>query len=246
MEAKLVVVSGAARPSEFKLKLPTIIGRSRTVDLPVGHPLVSRQHCELFAEEEVLKIRDLGSLNGTFVRETRIAEDTVLEPGDEFSVGPLTFKAVYGKMPAAAPADDDLSPPEAKESEPEHEHGPPPAFDDDEPVVGLTAVEAEEVAAPADEAAAPSPAGELGEDDFMLADAGNAGFDTEFDSVVFIPQPAAPRRQEGCAKRPRRPRLPKPKLPSRLLKLKPRPNRRQRTKSPRRKPPMGRQSSRPK
>ncbi len=108
MEAKLVVVHGAARPSEFRLKLPTIIGRSRNVDVPVGHPLVSRQHCELYEEGETLMIRDLGSLNGTFVGDERIAEETALKPGALFTVGPLTFKAVYGTMPAGDDDDDDI------------------------------------------------------------------------------------------------------------------------------------------
>ncbi len=220
MEAKLVVISGAARSSEFKLKLPAIIGRSRTVDLPVGHPLISRQHCELFADGEVLKIRDLGSLNGTFVRETRIAEDTVLEPGDEFTVGPLVFKAVYGYMPATASAGDDehdLSSPAAEESAEGVDHGSPPQFEDEEPAVGLGTVEVGDVPAPENHSADANGGGEfdwmseapaasgpkqpapIGEDDFSLADSTDEGLDTDFDSVVFIPQPAMPRGAKAPA-----------------------------------------------
>jgi len=198
MEAKLVVIGGAARPSEFKLKLPTIIGRSRTVDLPVGHPLVSRQHCELFAEGDLLKIRDLGSLNGTFVGETRIAEDTVLEPGDEFTVGPLTFKAVYGKMPVTAPAGDDdadLSPPTAKAAAEDSGHGAPPQFDDEEPAVGLTTVVGD-VATPVDHATEP-----VGEDDFSLAFSPDDDLAADFDSAVDIPQPALSRGKKSPAEK---------------------------------------------
>jgi pSer/pThr/pTyr-binding forkhead associated (FHA) protein len=109
MEAKLVVVGGAARPTEFKLSLPAIVGRSKTADIPIGHSLISRQHCELFEEDGMLKVRDLGSLNGTFVAESRIATDTELPPGAVFTVGPLTFKAVYGEMPPDDPADSSAS-----------------------------------------------------------------------------------------------------------------------------------------
>ncbi len=105
MEAKLVIVSGAQKPTEFKLKLPTVIGRSRSVDLPLGHSLVSRQHCQLFEDGGRLKLRDLGSLNGTIKNGARITDETVLEPGDRFTVGPVTFEAVYGVMPRRETSD---------------------------------------------------------------------------------------------------------------------------------------------
>ena len=44
----------------------------------------------------MLMVRDLGSLNGTFVGETRIAEQAMpVKPGDLITVGPVTFRAVY-------------------------------------------------------------------------------------------------------------------------------------------------------
>ena len=62
----------------------------------MGHPLVSRQHCEVFEADGLLMVRDLGSLNGTFVGETRIAEQAMpVKPGDLLTVGPVTFRAVY-------------------------------------------------------------------------------------------------------------------------------------------------------
>lgn len=102
MEAKLVVVAGEAKEGEYKLKLPTVVGRSRTTDLTLGHPLVSRQHCELYEQEGVLMVRDLGSLNGTFVGDTRIAAEVPLEPGSLLTIGTITFKAVYGGVSQAA------------------------------------------------------------------------------------------------------------------------------------------------
>ena len=49
MEVKLVVVGGATvQANEFALRLPTVVGRSRTADLPLANPLVSRKHCEIF------------------------------------------------------------------------------------------------------------------------------------------------------------------------------------------------------
>lgn len=94
MDAKLIVVGGKANKSEVSLKLPSTIGRSRSADLTVAHPKVSRQHCELFERDGMLVVRDNGSLNGTFVEDNRISE-AVLEPGQRLTVGPLTFVAAY-------------------------------------------------------------------------------------------------------------------------------------------------------
>jgi len=41
-------------------------------------------------------VRDMGSLNGTFVGESRITIETALEPGDLLTIGSVTFRAVYG------------------------------------------------------------------------------------------------------------------------------------------------------
>ena len=94
MEAKLVVVAGKANKDTVTLQLPSVIGRSREATLSVAHPTISRRHCEVFEVEGLLMIRDLGSLNGTLVGAQRIRE-APLCPDDEFTIGPLTFRAQY-------------------------------------------------------------------------------------------------------------------------------------------------------
>ncbi|MFH1265802.1 MAG: FHA domain-containing protein, partial [Planctomycetota bacterium] len=64
MDAKLVIVGGKANKSQVSVKLPTVIGRSREADLTVAHPMISRKHCELYEVDGLVRIRDLGSLNG--------------------------------------------------------------------------------------------------------------------------------------------------------------------------------------
>ncbi len=96
MEAKLVVVGGDAQVRQYDLHGPTIIGRSRTCDVRLAHPLVSRQHCEVFETNGVLMVRDLGSMHGTFVCDARIVDTAMpLKPGDLLNVGPVTLRAVY-------------------------------------------------------------------------------------------------------------------------------------------------------
>ncbi len=106
MEAKLVVVGGKAQAGEFNLKLPAIVGRSRSADLPLNHPLVSRQHCEIFEADGHLMVRDLGSLNGTFVGDSRVTADALLTPGGHLTVGSVTFEAVYEAEPGTGDAPD--------------------------------------------------------------------------------------------------------------------------------------------
>jgi len=94
LNAKLVVVGGDVKTTEIKLRLPSTIGRGRGTTIVLPHPLVSRQHCELFEADGQLMVRDLGSLNGTFVNNERVTE-APLAPGELLTVGTVTFRAVY-------------------------------------------------------------------------------------------------------------------------------------------------------
>lgn len=96
LSVKLVVVGGEAKSKEVQLKLPTIIGRGREgVSLTLPHKLVSRKHTELFEQKGQLFVRDLGSLNGTYVNNKRIAESQLLKPNELLTLGDVTFRAVY-------------------------------------------------------------------------------------------------------------------------------------------------------
>jgi pSer/pThr/pTyr-binding forkhead associated (FHA) protein len=100
---KLVVVSGEVKTKELTIKLPSTIGRGRDLAIVLPHPLVSRNHCELYEADGKLMVRDLGSLNGTFVNNERITESP-LDPGELLTVGTVTFRAVYST--ADKPGDD--------------------------------------------------------------------------------------------------------------------------------------------
>lgn len=95
MDVTLVVVGGDAKPSEIKLKLPAILGRGREATLTLPHSLISRQHCEIKESDGQLLVRDLGSLNGTFVGSQRVNE-AVLPAGELLTIGTITFRAIYG------------------------------------------------------------------------------------------------------------------------------------------------------
>jgi pSer/pThr/pTyr-binding forkhead associated (FHA) protein len=103
LNAKLVVVGGDVKTEEFKLRLPSTVGRGKGTTIMLVHPLVSRKHCELYEAEGQLMVRDLGSLNGTFVNNQRVSE-APLKPGELLTIGTVTFRAVYE-------SDSELSPP---------------------------------------------------------------------------------------------------------------------------------------
>lgn len=94
MKARLIVTEGKANQREVSVTLPVVIGRSRSAGLTIGHAMVSRLHCEIYEVAGLVRIRDLGSTNGTFVGGERV-EEAVLRPRDQFTIGPLTFEVDY-------------------------------------------------------------------------------------------------------------------------------------------------------
>ncbi len=121
LEAKLVVVGGETKTQEIALKqFPALLGRSREAAVKLPHPLVSRQHCEIFESDGKLFVRDLGSLNGTYVGSERVQSPMSLEPGSLLTIGTVTFRAVYAPngvangspsvVPATFPRSDQIAP----------------------------------------------------------------------------------------------------------------------------------------
>jgi hypothetical protein len=70
----------------------TLVGRSPECAIFLDDVTVSRRHAEIVREGDSFTIRDLGSLNGTYVNRKRI-ESAILEDDDEVQVGKyrLTF-----------------------------------------------------------------------------------------------------------------------------------------------------------
>lgn len=91
---RLEVVGGDAGSKEIPLTLPATIGRGRESSVSLSHPLVSRKHCEIVESQGRVLVRDLESLNGTFVGSERI-DEAVLHSGDLLTVGTVTFRAIY-------------------------------------------------------------------------------------------------------------------------------------------------------
>ncbi len=94
--ALLVVRRGPNSGARFLLdQNSTIAGRHPEVDIFLDDVTVSRRHAEFVRRGTQFSVRDLSSMNGTFVEGERIDEDTELTDGMEVQVGKfkLTFFA---------------------------------------------------------------------------------------------------------------------------------------------------------
>jgi len=81
------------------VKERVIIGRKVNCDLRIPLTSVSRQHCELTVDRGRVKVRDLGSSNGTYHNSIRVQEAD-LSAGDELVIGPVVFTLVVDGQPA--------------------------------------------------------------------------------------------------------------------------------------------------
>ncbi len=97
MKIRLVITKPEAKRQEHDVSLPLIIGRGHDAKYRIPHDRVSRRHCELFAEDDVVYIRDLGSTNGTLLGGKPVAASVkqLVRPGMELGVGPLTIRIEY-------------------------------------------------------------------------------------------------------------------------------------------------------
>jgi len=82
-----------------------IVGRAATSDVPIYDPTISRQHAEVTLANGGVKVKDLGSSNGTFVNGAKVT-DTVAAAGDVVTFGKVAFRVREVTPPSAQPAVD--------------------------------------------------------------------------------------------------------------------------------------------
>ena len=69
----------------------TVIGRRHNCDLCIPLMSVSKKHCQINFDGGVLKVRDLGSRNGTVLNGKRIEGEAQIKAGDTLTIGPVSF-----------------------------------------------------------------------------------------------------------------------------------------------------------
>ena len=92
MNPRLRVTVGKQRGQEYEVppqeeKASVILGRGTFCEIRLLDMQLSRRHCRFTFDGENLFVEDMGSKNGTRVNSETISERTMLEEGDEISVG---------------------------------------------------------------------------------------------------------------------------------------------------------------
>jgi predicted component of type VI protein secretion system len=91
MDARLRVLSGPHAGETIPIRRgKLLIGREEDCHLRPESEFVSRHHCVLLLDDYTLRIRDLGSKNGTFVNGRRVgSSETILLHDDTISIGEM-------------------------------------------------------------------------------------------------------------------------------------------------------------
>lgn len=99
-------------------KQRVLIGRDSSCDIPLDDRRVSRNHCEIYWDDDQAMVRDLGSNNGTFLGKTKLLprQPEALLSGSAIRVPPFTIR--LEEVAQAAPSPEEPLPPDKKKPKP--------------------------------------------------------------------------------------------------------------------------------
>ena len=107
------LTGGEGRPEALVINgTRCVVGRGPEADVSLPGWKVHKEHAEVFVSNEQVFVRDLGSMFGTYVRETKISTFGPLDPADQIRVGPHLLKARWARC-GEAQAQAAASPPAA-------------------------------------------------------------------------------------------------------------------------------------
>ena len=85
--SSVVVYADGAKPRTVKMAASMVIGRDPECELLLEDTYVSQQHARIFGKNNGWYVEDLGSTNGTFVNEQKLAAPAMVQPGDRIRIG---------------------------------------------------------------------------------------------------------------------------------------------------------------
>ncbi|HZI10305.1 MAG TPA: FHA domain-containing protein [Myxococcus sp.] len=86
----LLLLTGPSAGRRYEVLSDMEVGRSPSCEIPLTDDQVSRKHALISLHEGQVRLKDLGSRNGTLVNGERITGEVVLQPGDRVRVGSTT------------------------------------------------------------------------------------------------------------------------------------------------------------
>lgn len=107
-------VSGATFGKVFPVHGSMVVGRASDCDICIASEEISRHHARLQLVADGVMVEDMGSANGTYVNDQRVAGPTLLKAGGELRMDVVRFQLIApgsdtvaaprAATPAAAPA----------------------------------------------------------------------------------------------------------------------------------------------
>lgn len=96
--AELVVLESVDNPlvkgEVFPIRGKVTMGRASQNQIQLKDNFTSQDHAMIYQQDGHFWIRDLDSLNGTFINGQRIFEPIILSKGDQVKIGGVTFQFV--------------------------------------------------------------------------------------------------------------------------------------------------------
>jgi len=107
LQAELRILGGKHQGKMIPLNTKKfLVGREQDCHLRPNSDLVSRHHCVFSIDDYAIRLRDLGSTNGTLVNGANLRGEVLLKSGDRVTIGKLELEVfIRQSVPQTRPAD---------------------------------------------------------------------------------------------------------------------------------------------
>lgn len=111
LQAELKILGGKHQGKLIPLSTKKfLVGREQDCHLRPNSDLVSRHHCVFSIDDYAVRLRDLGSTNGTRVNGENLRGEVILKAGDKIGIGKLELELVVRQAsPVVTPISDTSS-----------------------------------------------------------------------------------------------------------------------------------------
>ena len=110
LQAELKILGGKHQGKAIPLSTKKfLVGREQDCQLRPNSDLVSRHHCVFTIDDYAVRLRDLGSTNGTRVNGKPLHGEVTLQAGDQIGIGKLELELVL-RQRVAVPAGEPTAP----------------------------------------------------------------------------------------------------------------------------------------